>query len=126
MLFRADIDALPVTEDSGLDYASTATATDADGVTVGVMHACGHDSHITCALGAASLLSSERDLWAGTYVALFQPAEEVGKGARSMVDDGLVDKSRGRTSASGSTCCPAPRRGRSRRARGRSCRRPTR
>ncbi|MFK5634071.1 MULTISPECIES: amidohydrolase [unclassified Ornithinimicrobium] len=92
VLFRADIDALPVTEATGLDYASTVTATDADGRTVGVMHACGHDSHIACALGAASLLSEHRDVWAGTYVALFQPAEELGAGARAMVDDGLVDK----------------------------------
>lgn len=92
VLFRADIDALPVTEATGLDYASTVTATDPDGHEVGVMHACGHDSHITCALGAAQLLADHRDAWAGTYLALFQPAEELGKGARAMVDDGLVDK----------------------------------
>ena len=92
VLFRADIDALPVTEATGLDYASTATATGPDGTTVGVMHACGHDAHITALLGAADLLAAGREQWSGTFVALFQPAEEVGKGARSMVDDGLVDK----------------------------------
>lgn len=92
VLFRADIDALPVTETTGLPYASTVTAQDADGVEVGVMHACGHDSHITCALGAAEMLAAHRDQWSGTYLALFQPAEELGKGAQSMVDDGLVDK----------------------------------
>lgn len=83
MLFRADIDALPVTEATGLDYASTVD---------GVMHACGHDHHIVAALGAASLLSQRKDLWDGTYIALFQPAEELGSGAQAMVDDGLTDK----------------------------------
>ena len=83
VLFRADIDGLPVEEDSGLDYASEKP---------GVMHACGHDSHIACALGAARILSERRDGWAGTHIALFQPAEETGSGARAMVQDGLVDK----------------------------------
>lgn len=92
VLFRADIDALPVTEATGLDYASTVTTTAADGSTVGVMHACGHDSHIACALGAAALLAGNPDTWSGTYVALFQPAEELGAGARAMVDAGLVEK----------------------------------
>src|SRR5690242_8035174 len=92
VLFRADIDALPVTEATGLDYASTVTSTGSDGTTLGVMHACGHDSHIAAALGAAQLLSTNRHAWNGTYIALFQPAEELGKGAQAMVDDGLVDK----------------------------------
>lgn len=92
VLARADIDALPVTEATGLDYASTATGVDADGSTVGVMHACGHDMHITALLGAAKLLADQRGAWSGTYIALFQPAEETAAGARAMLDDGLVAK----------------------------------
>ena len=91
VLFRADIDALPVAEATGLPYASTATASTLDGETVPVMHACGHDMHVTAALGAASLLASNRDAWEGTYVALFQPGEETAEGARAMVDAGLGD-----------------------------------
>lgn len=83
VLFRADIDALPVEEATGLPYRSEVP---------GVMHACGHDFHITAGLGAAKLLAESRDLWAGTYIALFQPAEETAEGAQSMVDDGLVEK----------------------------------
>ncbi|MGP4976360.1 amidohydrolase [Brachybacterium tyrofermentans] len=92
VLFRADMDGLPVQEASGLDYASTATQTDADGAEQPTMHACGHDFHITAGLGAAKLLAEHRDGWSGTYVALFQPGEEKAAGARSMVADGLVDK----------------------------------
>jgi len=90
VLLRADMDALPVREQTGLPYASTATATDAEGRTVPVMHACGHDVHVTCLLGAAALLAASRQRWSGTVVALFQPAEELGDGARRMVDDGLA------------------------------------
>jgi hippurate hydrolase len=90
VLLRADMDALPVAEDTGLPYASTVLATDADGSEVPVMHACGHDVHVTCLLGAASLLAGARAHWHGTVIALFQPAEEVGDGARNMVDDGLA------------------------------------
>ncbi|SDC25546.1 hippurate hydrolase [Sanguibacter gelidistatuariae] len=92
VLARADIDALPVTEATGLDYASTTTVTDTDGTTVGVMHACGHDMHIAALLGAAKMLADHRDAWSGTYMALFQPAEETAAGARAMLDDGLVTK----------------------------------
>lgn len=92
VLFRADIDALPVQETTGLPYASTKTMVDREGSTVPVMHACGHDMHITAGLGAASLLAGSKDAWTGTYVALFQPAEETAEGARSMVADGLVEK----------------------------------
>lgn len=83
VLARADIDALPVTEDTGLAYSSTVA---------GAMHACGHDMHIASLLGAARLLAEHRDAWSGTYVALFQPAEETAAGARAMVDDGLTTK----------------------------------
>ena len=91
VLLRADMDALPVREATGLPYASTATANDADGNQVPVMHACGHDVHVACLAGAAQLLADARDGWNGTLVALFQPAEETGDGARAMVDDGLTD-----------------------------------
>ncbi|SDC92053.1 hippurate hydrolase [Geodermatophilus telluris] len=91
VLVRADMDALPVREATGLPYASTATAIDADGDEVPVMHACGHDVHVTCLLGAARLLAEGRDSWRGTVVALFQPAEETGDGARGMLDGGLAD-----------------------------------
>lgn len=91
VLMRADMDALPVTEATGLPYASTVRATDAAGKDVPVMHACGHDAHVTCLLGAAALLSDGRDHWQGTAIALFQPAEEVGGGAAGMVADGLAD-----------------------------------
>lgn len=89
VLLRADMDALPVKETTGLAYASAVVVTDADGAAVPVMHACGHDVHVSCLLGAASLLAEGRDRWAGTLVALFQPAEETGDGARGMVADGL-------------------------------------
>jgi amidohydrolase len=90
VLLRADMDALPVREETGLPYASTATSTDGDGNQVPVMHACGHDVHVACLLGAARLLADSTDAWRGTLVALFQPAEETGDGARGMVDDGLA------------------------------------
>ncbi|MFI7601361.1 amidohydrolase [Actinoplanes sp. NPDC049681] len=90
VLLRADMDALPVREDTGLPYASTETATDGDGNEVPVMHACGHDVHVACLLGAARLFASTRDAWNGTVVALFQPAEETGDGAQGMIDDDLT------------------------------------
>ena len=91
VLLRADMDALPVREATGLPYASEVTSTDADGNEVAVMHACGHDVHVACLAGAARLLADGRQHWSGTLVALFQPAEEVGDGARCMVDDGLAE-----------------------------------
>lgn len=90
VLARADMDALPVAEATGLPYASTATAVGADGKEVPVMHACGHDVHVTCLLGAARLMAGARSSWAGTFVALFQPAEELAEGASRMVDGGLA------------------------------------
>jgi amidohydrolase len=91
VLMRADMDALPVREATGLPYASSATATDADGAEVPVMHACGHDVHVACLLGAVSLLAADLDAWSGSVVAVFQPAEEVADGAKGMLDDGLAD-----------------------------------
>ena len=90
VLLRADMDALPVREATGLPYASTEVTTDPAGAQVPVAHACGHDMHVTCLLGAAQLLASGSDQWKGTLVALFQPAEETGDGARGMVDDKLA------------------------------------
>jgi hippurate hydrolase len=92
VLARADMDALPVTELTGLPYASTQTAVDETGATVGVSHACGHDVHVTCLLGAAELLAGRRDRWSGTFVALFQPAEETASGANGMLEDGLAER----------------------------------
>jgi hippurate hydrolase len=89
VLMRADMDALPVAEDTGLPYASTDTATDDDGHQVPVAHACGHDVHVACLLGAAKLLAEGKSAWSGTFIALFQPAEELADGARKMVDGGL-------------------------------------
>jgi|SRR4051794_12164910 amidohydrolase len=91
VLLRADMDALPVREATGLPYASAETSSDAAGETVPVMHACGHDVHVTCLAGAARLLAAGTEHWRGTLVALFQPAEETGDGARGMLDDGLAD-----------------------------------
>ncbi|QGZ66533.1 M20 family metallopeptidase [Paraburkholderia acidisoli] len=90
VMLRADMDALPVTEATGLPYASTVRAKDEDGVEVGVAHACGHDLHVTWLLGAAQLLAAHLDAWQGTLLAVFQPGEEVGRGARSMIDDGMI------------------------------------
>lgn len=91
-LLRADMDALPVTEETGLDYASTATGTTEDGRRVGVSHACGHDMHTTALLAAAERLTQSRDTWSGTVVLVHQPAEELGAGAQALVDDGLYDR----------------------------------
>lgn len=90
--FRADTDALPVAEDTGVAYASTATGTLKDGTTVPVMHACGHDTHMVSAITAVRVLAANRDSWSGTLVIIFQPAEEIAAGAQAMLDDGLWDK----------------------------------
>ncbi|CAK1359211.1 unnamed protein product [Cercospora beticola] len=95
VLLRADFDALPVEERTGLPYASKARQVSAqNGQEVPVMHACGHDMHITCLLGAAHTLVSAREHWTGTLLLIFQPAEERGTGARDMVNDGLYDPNR--------------------------------
>jgi amidohydrolase len=90
VLLRADMDALPVREATGVPYASSVTATTTQGAEVPVMHACGHDVHVTCLLGAIDLLGAATDSWNGTVVAVFQPAEEVADGARGMLEDGLA------------------------------------
>ncbi|MDA8208445.1 MAG: amidohydrolase [Actinomycetota bacterium] len=90
VLLRADMDALPVAEATGMSYASKRMGTDSAGKEVPVMHACGHDVHVACLLGAAHLLASQREAWAGTVAFVFQPAEETGDGARAMVESGLA------------------------------------
>lgn len=89
VMLRADFDALPVEEQTGLPYASKDRARDQDGAEVPVMHACGHDMHTACLLGAAALLARTPGTWSGTLLVVFQPAEELGRGAKDMVDDGL-------------------------------------
>ncbi|MGB3828275.1 MAG: amidohydrolase [Ornithinimicrobium sp.] len=85
--FRADIDGLPLPEETGLPYASVARGSLPDGSDVPVMHACGHDTHITCAVGAATLLAGDLGAWSGTVIFIFQPAEETAVGAQAMLDD---------------------------------------
>ncbi|MFL6673241.1 MAG: M20 family metallopeptidase [Massilia sp.] len=92
VMLRADMDALPVEEMTGLPYASKVKATDRDGKTVPVMHACGHDMHVAWLVGATTLLAQARDAWRGTLMAVFQPAEETAEGAKAMIDDGLFDR----------------------------------
>ena len=92
VLIRADMDALPVKELTGLDYASIATTLNDDGLEVPVMHACGHDIHMTVFVGAARRLAAMKDQWAGTLVMIGQPAEERGGGARAMLEDGLFER----------------------------------
>jgi len=92
VMLRTDLDALPVTENTGLAYASTVKTKDALGRETGVMHACGHDIHITNFIAAARYLSTHKDQWSGTLMLLGQPAEERVIGAKAMIDDGLFTK----------------------------------
>src|SRR5437667_387012 len=92
VMIRTDLDALPVTEATGLSYASKVFVKDRGGNDVGVMHACGHDIHITCLIGTARFLAAHRDAWRGTVMFIGQPAEEIGAGALAMLDDGLFKK----------------------------------
>ncbi|WP_250475411.1 M20 family metallopeptidase [Caballeronia sp. GAFFF1] len=92
VMLRADMDALPMTEATGLPYASTERAKDEDGADVGVAHSCGHDMHVTWLMGVARLMAEHRDVWRGTLMAVFQPGEEVARGARSMIDDGMTER----------------------------------
>jgi amidohydrolase len=90
ILLRADMDALPVEETTGLAYASRATGTDRFGSSTYIAHACGHDMHVTWLLGVTRLLAEHNTDWSGTVLAVFQPAEETGQGARAMIEDGIV------------------------------------
>jgi amidohydrolase len=90
VLLRADMDALPVEETTGLDYASRATGTDRFGGRTYVAHACGHDMHVAWLLGVTRILAEHRSEWSGTVIAVFQPGEETGQGARAMIEDGMV------------------------------------
>jgi len=92
IMIRADMDGLPVKEQSGLDYASTATQVDAEGIEQPVMHACGHDVHITALVGTARQMAERSEDWSGTLVLIGQPAEERISGARSMLQDGLYER----------------------------------
>jgi len=92
VLLRADMDGLPVLERTGLPYASTGCAKGPGGEAVPVMHACGHDMHVTCLLGAAAELAATSNDWQGTLLLVFQPAEEAGAGAKAMIDDGLFER----------------------------------
>ena len=92
LLIRADMDGLPVVEQTGLDFASKVRTKTPEGVETGVMHACGHDTHMTAFIETAKLLAARKKEWEGTLVMILQPAEEVGKGARDMLEDGLYTR----------------------------------
>src|SRR6516162_5892351 len=92
VMLRADMDALPVEEATGLPYASKTTAINREGETVPVSHMCGHDMHVTWLAGATKLLAEARTTWRGTLIAVFQPAEETAEGAQAMIDDGLFKR----------------------------------
>jgi amidohydrolase len=92
VMLRADMDALPVQEATGLPYASKVTAIDSTGKAVPVMHACGHDMHVTWLIGAATLFAKSREAWKGTLMPVFQPAEETAAGAQAMIEDGLFQR----------------------------------
>jgi amidohydrolase len=92
VMLRADMDALPIEEATGLPYASKVKAKDRDGNTVPVGHMCGHDMHVAWLAGATALLAQAREAWRGTLVAVFQPGEETAEGAQAMIDDRLFDR----------------------------------
>ena len=92
VMLRADMDGLPVIEQTGLPYASKRRAVPQTGIETGVMHACGHDTHMAAWIGTAQLLSERKDQWSGTLVMILQPAEEIGEGAKAMLDDGLYTR----------------------------------
>jgi len=92
LLIRADMDALPVVEQTGLPFASKKRGTSAAGVESGIMHACGHDTHMSAWVGTARRLAAIKDQWSGTLVMILEPAEETGEGAKAMLDDGLYSR----------------------------------
>jgi hippurate hydrolase len=92
VMLRADMDALPMAEATGLPYAADVVTRNEDGVEVPVCHSCGHDMHVTWLMGVVRVLSEHRDTWQGTLLAVFQPGEEVGVGAQSMIDDGMLER----------------------------------
>jgi len=92
VMLRTELDALPIEEKTGLPFASTATATDANGASVHVAHACGHDLHMTAWIGTAQLMAQRRNRWHGTLMMVGQPAEELGDGAAAMLADGLFTR----------------------------------
>jgi hippurate hydrolase len=92
VMLRADMDALPMAEATGLPYAADVVTRNEEGVEVPVCHSCGHDMHVTWLMGVARVLAENRDSWQGTLLAVFQPGEEVGIGAQSMVDDGMLER----------------------------------
>ncbi|WP_341896117.1 amidohydrolase [Ferrovibrio terrae] len=108
ILLRADMDGLPVKEKTGLGYASTQTGVDRFGQSVSIMHACGHDFHVTWLMAVGRLLSEARDTWKGTVMAVFQPAEEIGAGARAMLADGMVKRFPKPTVSLGQHVIPLP------------------
>ena len=92
LMIRADMDGLPVVEQTGLPFASKVRATARAGVETGVMHACGHDTHMAAWIGTAKRLAAMKDQWTGTLVMILQPGEETGEGAKAMLDDGLFTR----------------------------------
>ena len=92
LLLRADMDALPVEEQTGLPFASHARGTSLAGVESGIMHACGHDTHMATWVGTARRMAASRSQWSGTLVMIAQPGEEIGRGAMAMLEDGLFTR----------------------------------
>jgi amidohydrolase len=92
LMIRADMDGLPIVEQTGLPFASKVRAVARSGVETGVMHGCGHDTHMTAWLGTAKRLAAMKDRWSGTLVMILQPGEETGEGAKAMLDDGLYSR----------------------------------
>jgi len=92
VLLRADMDALPIKESTGLPYASTKTGVDRFGQATSIAHSCGHDLHVAWLMGVTHLLTENRSKWQGTILAVFQPGEETGQGARAMIEDGMVKR----------------------------------